>query len=408
MGLKEKIQNIKIIDHHVHAVDPFYWLGPVGVYPFAEFNVKLPTPNRFTTIRRKETLFAGYREIYDFPYSDLTPDNEKELDDLYQKSLQGDEEGKMFMKAMDKAGIESALQMCLSEPILPPGLDSNRFARAQLVDGFLIPLDNSGIGETARVKQFVKMVEVYPAIMRKQINPQSFDEYLNMISVTLENLVKEGVVALKMNHAYWRDIAIDVADKKEAEDVFNKKDTTPARYKVLQDYIMRHMIAKAAILDLPIHIHTGALGIAQPMEMSNPARFDSFLWLPDIRKAKVVLLHGSYPYCREAGFMVSRMGDVPSLYLDLSMMIYSIPDSPEAIVGILRDWLQAGLAEKIIYGSDTTNVINVFVAAANIREALYLALQGMIDDGCINESQAFSMAEMILRENAKKLYKNKI
>lgn len=291
MGLRERIQNIKIIDHHVHAVDPFYWMGPVGVYPFAEFNAKLPEPTPFTTIRRREMLFTAYREIYDFPYTDLTPDNLQKLDDLYQKSLEGDAEGKIFMKAMDKAGIESALQMCLSEPILPPGLDPKRFARAQMVDGFLIPLDNSGIGETTRVKQFVKMVEVYPNIMRKQMNPQSFDDYLNMVSVTLENLVAEGVVALKMNHAYWRDIAIDVADKKEAEDVYNKKDTTPARYKILQDYIMRHMIAKAAVLELPIHIHTGALGIAQPMELSNAARFDAFLWLPDIRKAQVILLH---------------------------------------------------------------------------------------------------------------------
>jgi predicted TIM-barrel fold metal-dependent hydrolase len=98
--------------------------------------------------------------------------------------------------------------------------------------------------------------------------------------------------------------------------------------------------------------------------MANPARFDPFLWLPDIRPAKIVLLHGSYPYCREAGFMVGRMGVVPSLYLDLSMMIYSVPGSPQALVGIVRDWLQAGLAEKIVYGSDTTNVINTFIAAA--------------------------------------------
>jgi predicted TIM-barrel fold metal-dependent hydrolase len=164
------------------------------------------------------------------------------------------------------------------------------------------------------------------------------------------------------------------------------------------------MIAKAAKLGLPVHIHTGALGVTRPMDSVSPSKLDPFLWLPDIRPAKVVLLHGGYPFCREAGFMAGRAGDAPNLYLDISMMVFFLPGAPESIVGTLREWREAGLAEKMLYGSDGNNVLGMWMSAINARKALSLALQGMMDDGFIDGGQALAIANMILRENAKKLY----
>jgi predicted TIM-barrel fold metal-dependent hydrolase len=406
VNLREEIEGIKIIDGHLHAVDPWYWMSAVGSYAFEELVAKLPVPDKYTTITRTRTLMRCYREIWDFPYDELTPENTAELNRLYSESRK--DEAAYVMKAFDKAGIDKGLQMCLSSPVLPPGLDADRFARAQLVDGFLIPLDNSGIGTTMREKQFVKMTEYFPGIIREEMKPQSFDEYLAMISTTLDELAGEGVAALKMNFAYWRDIAVDVVDKDEAEDVFAKKDNSPRRYKVLQDYILRHLIAKAATLGLPIHIHVGPTGVTKPMETTSPARFDPFLWLPDIKPAKIVLLHGCYPYTRESGFMVSRMGDVPDLYLDVSLMWYWVPGAPESLVPIFRDWILAGLVPRMIYGSDSPSLIGIMLSALNARATLYLTLQGLVDEGSMTESQALEMATAIFRENAKALYQGKL
>ena len=187
-----------------------------------------------------------------------------------------------------------------------------------------------------------------------------------------------------------------------------RKTPAPARYKILQDYIMRHMIAKAATLDLPIQVHTGSFGIPQPIEKGNPSRFDPFLFLPDIMPAKVILLHGGYPFCREAGFMASRIGYAPNLYLDISLLPFAVFSSPHGIVGILREWLQGGLAPKMLYGSDAPTPFLIMMAAVCIREALILALKGMIGDGFIDKDQALAMARMILRDNAKDFYKGKV
>ena len=406
MGLRDEIDAIRIIDGHVHAGDEWYWMRAAGSYPFLDDTKRLPVPSRYSTITRQKALLECYQEIYGFPYAEITPKNLEELDALYQSSR--DEDARYTAIAMDKAGIDVALQMCLSEPVLPPGYDSKRFARAQLVDGFLIPLDNSGIGSTLREKQFVKMTEYYPGLVRAKVQPQTFDDYLDMISATVEDLAKDGVAALKMNFAYWRDVAIDVVEKDEAADVFARKDTSPRRYKALQDYILRHLIAKTATLGLPIHVHVGPTAVTKPMETTSPARFDPFLWLPDIKPAKIVLLHGCFPYTREAGFMVSRTGNVPDLYLDVSLMWFFVPGAPEALVPILRDWILGGLVPRMIYGSDSPHVLGIMLAALTARRALYLTLRGMVDEGSITENQALEMATAILRENAKTLYQGRI
>jgi hypothetical protein len=406
MDLRAEIDHIRIIDGHVHAGDEWYWMRAAGSYPFVDDTKKLPEPNKYSTVTRQKALLKCYQEIYSFPHAEITPQNLEELETLYQASR--DEDAKYTAIAMDKAGIDIALQMCLSEPVVPPGYDSKRFALAQLVDGFLVPLDNSALGSTLREKQFVKMTEYFPGLVRAKVQPQTFDDYLDMISTTLEDLDKNGIAALKMNFSYWRDGAIDVVEKDEAADVFAKKDTSPRRYKALQDYILRHLIAKAATLGLPIHVHMGPTAVSKPMESTSPARFDPFLWLPDIKPAKIVLLHGCYPYTREAGFMVSRTGDVPNLYLDVSLMWFVVPGAPESIVPILRDWILAGLVPRMIYGSDSPHVLGIMLAALNARHALYLTLRGLVDEGSITEGQALEMATAILRGNAKTLYQGRL
>jgi predicted TIM-barrel fold metal-dependent hydrolase len=408
MSIKKRIDEIRIIDGHVHAIDPWYWLKYVGSFPFADVASKLPPMGLLQMKNKKEVILRGFQKIYGFPYSEFTDKNRSEMETIYKASQ--DDEAAYFMKAMDLAGIESAIEICLSAPVLPPGLDSSRFAKAQLVDGFLIPFDNSGIEGNKRVKEFVKMVEVYPKILHEETKEKigTFDAYLSFVSGTLRALVEQGVVALKMNTAYWRELSVDIVEKDEAEDVWNKKDTKPTRYKKLQDYIMRHMIAEAAVLDLPVHIHTGSLGITRPIDEANPAKLDAFLWLRDIKPAKIILLHGGYPYCREAGFMAGRIGDAPNCYLDFSMMIFFLPGSPDSIKDIMKKWIVDGLAEKLLYGSDGNNVLGAWMSAVNARHLLTAVLDELIAEGFLDESQAIHIATLILRGNVKTLYHGKI
>ena len=408
MSIKEKIDRIKIIDGHVHGVDPWYWLQYVGSFPFADVATKLPPMGPMQLLNKKKVTLRGFQEIFDFPYPELTDENRAIMEKLYVDSQE--DEATFLLKAMDLAGIESGLEMCLSEPVLPPGLDSSRFAMAQLVDGLLIPLDNSVIEGNTRVKEFVKMVEVYPKILREKYPKEikTFDDYIDFMTESLNNLVPQDVVALKLNTAYWRNLAVDVVDKNEAEDVWNKKDNSPVRYKKLQDYLLRHLFATAAKLELPIHIHTGSLGITQPIGSANPVELDPILWQPDVKPAKIILLHGGYPFCTEAGFMAGRVGDAPNCWLDFSMMTFFLPGTPESVKDIMKGWITSGIAEKLIYGSDGNNVLGTWMSAVNARRLLTIVFDELIEEGFVDEDQAVLFANLLLRDNAKKLYRGKL
>jgi predicted TIM-barrel fold metal-dependent hydrolase len=406
MDLKEKIYNIKIIDDHVHAFNDIYWKDAVGDLPFSFAFDKLDIPTKTTPLTRAETLCRAYQELYDFPHPTITPDNESQLNDLYLRSKSN--EAPIYHRALDRAGIEYAFEVCLSNPQLPPGLDPERFKRMPYLDGLTIPLDNSALKSASRqAKAFLSMAEAFAANLNQQLDlyPTSFQEYLMFVSTAIEKLRDEGCVAIKLNHAYWRTINISEVTHDQAREAFDSKDTSRVSYSQLQDFLIRRIIAKAGELDLPVQIHTGGIGPERSMKEGDPTCLDGFLWLPDLRQAKVVLLHGGYPYCREAGFMVSRMWKQRKTCLDISWMWWGHFNSPNALVGILREWLEMGIVRRLIYGSDAGNPHQIWLSAMNIREALFLALKGMMSDGLINKEQALYMAELVLRGNAMTLYK---
>jgi predicted TIM-barrel fold metal-dependent hydrolase len=406
MNLKEQIDNIRIIDDHVHALSYVYWRDVVGDKPFAFELNKLDVPSKMTTIAHANTLAAAYCELYDFPYPTITPDNEPELDKLYQRSKK--DEASVCHRAMEKAGIDCAFEICPSNPELPPGLNPQLFRRIPCLDGLIIPLNNTELKKASRqTNAFLLMAESFAKGMHKQLNwyPKLFDDYLKFISVAIEKLREQGCIALKLNHAYWRDIKVGAISEDEARDVFKSKDASPICYKHLQDFLIRRIMVKSAELDMPIQIHTGGIGQERSMREGDPSCLDGFLWLPDLRQAKVVLLHGGYPFCQEAGFMVSRMWSQRRTCLDISWMWWGHFSSPNALVGILREWLEMGIVRRLIYGSDARNPHQLWMSAKNIRKALYLALTGMMNDGLIDENQALFMAELILFGNAKTLYK---
>jgi len=408
MSIKEQIDEIKIIDGHVHAVDPWYWLQYVGSFPFADVASKLPPLGPMQMLNKKKTTLRGFKEIFDFPYDELTDENRPLMEKIYIASQE--DEATFLQKAMDLAGIEKGLNICQSEPVIPPGLDPARFGKAQMVDGFLIPFDNSVIEGTARVKDFVKMIEVYPRILKEKsgVEIRTFDDYLNFMIDALNNLPSQGIIALKLNTAYWRDLGAEIVEKDEAEDVWNKKDNSPVRYKKLQDYLLRQMFATAAKLGLPTHIHTGALGITRPMATTNPTELDPLLWHPDVKPAKILMLHGAYPYCKEAGFMAGRVGDVPNCWLDFSMMTFFLPGSADSMKNIMKNWIISGIGDKLLYGSDGNNVLGTWMSAVNARRMLTNVFEELVQEGYLDEDQAVMFAKMLLRDNAKKLYQDKL
>jgi uncharacterized protein len=408
MDLKREIDSIGIIDDHQHGMDPFYWkeaLGAPPPFPPEVHGLEIPSETMHAGKARK--LMDMFRALYDFRHTAMTEENRRELQGLYDRNK--NDEAPFYHRVMDLAGIETALEVCLSRPVLPPGLQPERFKPIALIDGFLIPLENSGLKSfNKKAGMFLGMAESFSGYMQKELNGKtdSFDAYLEFLSNVIDVLHQRGFVALKSSSGYWRSLEFEWVTEDEARKVFDSRDASPGAYKRLQDYLLKYILIRCGEKGLVFQMHSGAGGVEGFARENDPSLFDRFLWQPEVSATKVVILHGGFPYCREAGFMVAGFGRRPRpVYLDTSIMWMDHPTPNAAsLVRTLREWLELGLASKLIYGSDATSFFKLWISAVNFREDLHTALKGMVDDRLIDEDQALSMARQILRGNAQAVY----
>jgi predicted TIM-barrel fold metal-dependent hydrolase len=136
----------------------------------------------------------------------------------------------------------------------------------------------------------------------------------------------------------------------------------------------------------------------------NPLLLEGVFNDSTLRRTKFVLLHGGWPFVREAGSLLQK----PNVYLDLSQQALTFP--PRTLAGWLREWLET-FPDKVLFGTDGYPFSDAmgweestWIAARNARQALGLALTGMVQDGEITRPRAAEIAAMALRGNAETLY----
>jgi predicted TIM-barrel fold metal-dependent hydrolase len=119
----------------------------------------------------------------------------------------------------------------------------------------------------------------------------------------------------------------------------------------------------------------------------------------------IVLIHGGGPSYEHAAYLALK----PNVWIDISSMgfLYPTPD----FAAVIRKFLLFA-PSKVLFGTDVGNYPGVpggpeiqhLVLSRSTREAVYLALAGLVEDGVIDEATAVGMGRGILRENAQRLY----
>lgn len=294
------------------------------------------------------------------------------------------------------------------------GLPSDRFKWVPFADMFLYPLNNDRIkAQDPEHKAFVSNEEVllkgYLQAAQLQKLPLSFDDYLAFVSHMVESWRAHGAVAVKFELAYLRDLQISNPQRENAERVYSiyaqSSEPTPDEYKLLQDYIFRHIALEAGRLGMPVHIHT-SIGAGSYFRDANadPLALEALFNDPALRRTKFVMLHGAWPFGREAAALILK----PNVYLDDSAFMYLT--YPREAARAVRLYLEAA-PEKVLYGSDASPFSeNVgweetnWIGARNGRLALGLALTGMLEDGEITLDRAKQICHLVMRDNARQLY----
>ena len=314
--------------------------------------------------------------------------------------------------ALDRMGTEV---MLANRVALGPGQAPPRFRWVSFVDALLLPLDTRAEQVTPDRRVLYpleeRLLRRYLADLGLARLPGTLDGYVrDVVTATLERQHRHGAVAVKFEAAYLRALDFDQPDAAAARRVYARYQAggrpSHREYKALQDYLFRVIAREAGRLGMAVHIHAfeGGGGFfrvagADPF-LLEPAFNDSTL-----RGTSFVIIHGGGgPFARHTLAMMWKL----NVYADFS--IATLTMSAATLSGVLREWLTQ-YPERVLFGTDASvsgpdlgwEVVG-WLSARTGRQALAMALTGMLRDGEISRGRAEQIATMVLRGNASRLY----
>ena len=413
-GMLAAIRSIRAIDNHSHppaVVSPGQKDDEFDALPCDPLE---PTAPALSSRPDNPRFLAAWKALYSYKYDDMEPAHVREL--LAEKARVRAARGDAYPAwVLDQLGIETEL----ANRVAPGrGLDAPRFRWVPFVDALLFPLDNrSAAAVTPDRKIFFGREE---AILKRYLKdshaaklPATLDAYLaQVVTATLERQKAAGAVAVKFEAAYLRSLDFAPANRAAAARVYARYAAggvaSDADYKLLQDAIFHHIAAESGRLALPVHIHTGyGCGGYFALAGANPLLLEPVLDDATLRAAgtKFVLLHGGAgPFSKEVAPLLMK----PNVYTDFSEQTWLLPT--RELADVIRYWLE-WYPEKVLFGTDLSpGTPSVdweeigWQTTTSAREALSIALMGMVDDGEVTRDRALEIARMVLRGNALTLY----
>src|SRR5713226_9714507 len=311
--LLPQIARIKIFDHHAHPAWP----------DDPEVDIAPPPPGATPMRLRAENpeTSAAARVLFGFPYTDMKGAHGKWLVDKKAALKRRRPGAAYFNLILDRLGIETSMA---NRVAMADYLDAARFKWVFFVDCFMFPFDNTALAarntdEAVYMPLQTKLRRQYEQQLRLQALPATFADYLAFLSRSLEANQKRGGVAVKFEAAYFRSLAFDDPSRDAALAVYDKyrRGSVPAadEYKTFQDFVFRHIVSEAGRLRLPVHIHTSVGGGDYfNLRGVNVLNLENVLRDPRYAATTFVLIHGGYPFHREAILLAS----MKNVYIDSS------------------------------------------------------------------------------------------
>ncbi len=406
--LLPQIEKIPAFDHHAHP----------GFADDPDVDAMAAPPDFSEAVRTRADnpeLIAAAKALFDYPYSDLSPEHAKWL--VAKKAeLKKQYPGPAYFDLiLDKINTESS---AANRAMMADYLDPKRFVWVFFVDSFMWPFNNQReAGRNPDEEVYIPLQEKMLHRWMQQENvsklPARFDDYLAFIDRTLQDNKQKGGIAIKFEVAYFRPTTFSDPRRDQAEDIYDRYVSggipTENEYLTFQDYIFRYLILQGGRLHLTVHIHSAAcIGDYFSISQSNIMNFESVLRDPRYRGTTFVMLHGGYPLEREAIWLTS----MKNVYLDSSLD--ELVQYPSAFKDTLKMWLET-FPDKITFGTDAFPYNDVlgaeesyWLGAQSARMALAAALAEMISENEITEARALELAHAYLHDTAVKLYEGRV
>lgn len=235
---------------------------------------------------------------------------------------------------------------------------------------------------------------------------QSFDDFLAQYRAALDPPPAE-VVGLKSIIAYRTGLDVLPTSIEAAREKFaawqasSQKGRPRLTDKTLLDFLLLQGLELAARHALPIQFHTGFGDPDLDLRLASPLHLRPILEDHRYRKAPIVLLHASYPFMSDAGFLASVY---PQVYLDIGLAVPLL--SVSGMKRAVRELLELAPFSKLMYSSDAHQIPELYYLAAKWgRAVLGDVLDEAVRETDLTAAEADEVAEAVLRSNARALYR---
>ncbi|XP_059063957.1 protein fluG-like isoform X1 [Cryptomeria japonica] len=229
--------------------------------------------------------------------------------------------------------------------------------------------------------------------------------FTNVFLSTLKSLSKD-VVGFKSIAACRSGLNINpMVTSEDAADGLHKDihASVPIRIgsKSFVDYIFTHSLEVAASFDLPMQIHTGFGDMDLDLRLANPLHLRPILEDNRFKNCRIVLLHASYPYSKEASYLASVY---PQVFLDFGLAVLKI--SVHGMCSAVKELLELAPLNKVMFSTDGYAFPETFYLGTKwAREVITSVLLDACDGGYLSIQEAIEAAQKILRGNAINFYK---
>jgi len=247
----------------------------------------------------------------------------------------------------------------------------------------------------------MRLFQMSTAIQQLLQNATSYRELLHNFQNSLEHAVHQhGFIGVKAHVA--EEVGFSVEPIAFTEDHFVAAKAGDAEaYKQLYLTIFTETLRQCQELRIPMHLHTGITGGLWNGAITNadPFRIVPLLRRPDFIQTRVVLLHGSYPWIQHAAMVAHAL---PHVWVDLS---WTTPWSTLRLVESWRDAISVMPLSKLMMGSGGHGTPEIaWLSAKTTKIALQRVLEDNVTLGLLDSKQAKQIGQMILHDNAARLY----
>lgn len=233
------------------------------------------------------------------------------------------------------------------------GYVSGLFADAGITALVMDPAWPAGAAEHLEEYAAVSGCSIHPILRIEPIVDQAIregagaEEIVRTVLDAMADAVSRGFIAFKTILAYRTGLDVDPqATLRDAERSLQQDLPVPRRGKALRDLILRRAFGAAADLGCPFQIHTGIGDSEIRLREANPLLLEEILRTPEGSAVPIVLIHGSYPWHDEQGYLAATK---PNVWADLSLFTLF---SPVTVGDRLLRILDLAPASRILAATD--------------------------------------------------------